>query len=282
MTAAARWRNLVRARLAEMERLEPGRGTTGPDYWNARRARRFADHMNRGVDEDPLLARLRRQVGRRSSFLDVGAGTGRFALALAPRVAHVTAVDPSPPMLAVLKGEARRRGISNVDCVTAPWREADVSRADVSLCSFVLPLIEDAAGFLAKLDAVTDHRCFVYMNGASGDVLIDPFWRHFHGRSRRPSPTYLDAVDVLEQIGVRADVEVVPVRTHSHYTTLAAAAKAYREMLVLPDTAAVRAELRRLLASWLVEQDGRLRPPVSSWPAAVISWGAAERSGGAD
>jgi SAM-dependent methyltransferase len=281
VTASARWRRLVRARLAEIERLEPGRGTVGAQYWNAARARRYAAQVGTTVKDDPLFRRVRAEVGRDSSVLDVGAGTGRFSLALAPRVRHVTAVDPSPAMLRVLDREARRLGAHNVHPVVGTWEEVEVAPADVSVCSYVLPLIEDARGFLAKLDAATGQRAFVYMNAASADLLVDALWRHFHGRPRRPSPTHLDAVAVLAEVGVTAEVEAVEAPTRSHFPTLAAAVKAYRDLLVLPDAPAVRRELHALLASWLVEDHGALRPPLRSWPAAIVSWRPrATRAGG--
>lgn len=272
MTASTRWRQLVRARLAEMERLQPGRGTVGARYWNATRARQYAAHVGSTVDRDPLLRRLRREVGPNSSVLDVGAGTGRFSLALAPRVAQVTSVDPSPAMLNVLARQARRAGTRNVRRVAGRWEDVDVAPADFTLCSYVLPLIEDARAFLAKLDSSTRERAFVYMNAASADLLVDPLWRHFHSRPRRPAPTYLHAVAVLAELGVDAEVEVVEVANRSRFATVAAAVRTYLDLLVLADTAAVRRELRGLLGSWLVQDHGALRPPLRSWPAAIVSW----------
>lgn len=272
MNASARWRRLVRARLAEIERLEPGRGGTGAGYWNKTRARRYAAHLGNTVHDDPLLARLLAEVTPGSSVLDAGAGTGRFALAVAPHVRTVTAVDPSPAMLSVLAREARRSGLHNVHRLEGRWEEVEAAPADVTICSYVLPLIENARAFLAKLDAATQQRAFVYMNAASADLLVEPLWRHFHGRDRLASPTYLDAVAVLAELGISAAVEVVEVPSRSRFTTLAEAAKAYRDLLLLPDTAAVRRELRTLLASWLVEAGDELRPPMPTWPAAIVSW----------
>jgi SAM-dependent methyltransferase len=54
--------------------------------------------------------------------IDLGAGAGHAALALAPHLAHVDAIDPTPEMLAVAARLAAERGITNVT-----WTEA---RAD--------------------------------------------------------------------------------------------------------------------------------------------------------
>jgi SAM-dependent methyltransferase len=52
-----------------------------------------------------------------STVVDLGAGTGRFALAAARRFEHVTAVDVSPAMLDLLR--ERARGVTNLRCVRA-------------------------------------------------------------------------------------------------------------------------------------------------------------------
>ena len=54
-----------------------------------------------------------------STLVDLGCGTGRFALAAAPHVRHVVAVDISPAMLMVVRDQARAAELSNLDCVQA-------------------------------------------------------------------------------------------------------------------------------------------------------------------
>ena len=54
-----------------------------------------------------------------SAVLDLGAGSGQFALAAARRFGHVTAVDVAPPMVAMLRERAAVAGLANLDCVQA-------------------------------------------------------------------------------------------------------------------------------------------------------------------
>ena len=251
--------------------MAPGHGAVGPQFWDTR-ARRFAKAMPVTAERDPLFARLRRATGPRSTVLDVGAGPGRFTLALAPRVERVVAVDSSAVMVDICTKRARRMKLRNVEGVVGVWPDVDVRPASVTVCSYVLPLIADAKRFLAKLDACTTHRAFVYLNGASLDMLTDPLWRYFHDKPRRPGPTYLDAMAVLRELGIEPQVELVELKARGRHATLDAAVKAYREQLLLPDTAPVRRELRGLLEPWLVEDGGKLRPPVRSTPAAIVSW----------
>ena len=54
-----------------------------------------------------------------STVVDVGAGTGQFALAVASACARVVAVDVSPVMLDRLRAKVTRAGLTNVEVVQA-------------------------------------------------------------------------------------------------------------------------------------------------------------------
>ena len=275
---------MVQARLAEMEELSPGRGAVGGSYWNERgRARRFGDALDASAKKDPLFTRLCQVSGRRSTVVDVGAGTGRFSVALAPRVHEVVAVDPSRAMLGILSRSVRQEGLTNVRTIESRWEDVPlapdtagaVPPADVVFCSFVLPLIAEVDAFLTKIDAACQGRALVYMNASNADATTEHLWRHFHGQRRRlPAPTYLDLAAVLTDLGLRPEIEVAEVATHVRFDSLAAAVRAYRDTLLLPDTPEMRAELRGLLRTWLVEDAGALRPPFRSMPTAIVSWAA--------
>ena len=264
---------MVQARLDEMERLQPGRGAIGADFWD-KRAKRFASRMSVSTaTTDPFYKRLRKAAGRRSTLIDVGSGPGRFTVALASHVAAVTAVDQSGGMLDICRRQAQKLGLGNVTFVHGRWEEVDVEPADIAFSSYVVTLVADAPRFLAKLDAAATERAFLYLGAYTADAIMDPLWRHFHGTPRKPGATYLDAVDVLREMGLKPAIEVVEVPTRGRFKTVAEAAKDYRDQLCLPDTPEVRKELRGLLANWFVVHDGALRVPLKTVPAAIISWG---------
>lgn len=58
-------------------------------------------------------------LNERHTLVDLGAGTGTFALAAAPFCGRVIAVDVSPVMLARLEQKAGEQGIANIECVLA-------------------------------------------------------------------------------------------------------------------------------------------------------------------
>ncbi|MBV9577837.1 MAG: class I SAM-dependent methyltransferase [Chloroflexi bacterium] len=72
------------------------------------------------VDPTDDLAHLRSLgLGPTSTVVDVGAGTGAFALAAAPLCRRVVAVDISPAMLSAVGREAAARDLTNLTCVQA-------------------------------------------------------------------------------------------------------------------------------------------------------------------
>lgn len=268
---AERWARLVHDRFAEMDRLAPDEDRRGPAFWDSR-ASRYASRVAGTARRDPFLARVRRHVGRRTVLLDVGAGTGRHSLALAPYVAEVIAVDPSDAMLSILREEADRLGLANVRTLAGRWEDIETPEADVTICAYVLPLIEDALGFLAKLDAATARRAFLSLGAASPELATDALWRHFHGQPRQPMPTYLDAAGVLGVLGAEPAVNVAEIRVNTRFATLDEAVENYRDGLMLPDTQEIREELGSLLEAWLVRRNGKLGPPIATLPTATLSW----------
>jgi ubiquinone/menaquinone biosynthesis C-methylase UbiE len=91
----------------------------GPEHLDPRFVAGF-DRKQGYPDPGEDLAALREHdIGRASTVVELGAGTGRFAVAAAAEVARVVAVDVSPAMLAMLRERVARAGLANVECVQA-------------------------------------------------------------------------------------------------------------------------------------------------------------------
>jgi SAM-dependent methyltransferase len=67
-------------------------------------------------------------LDRTSEVLDFGAGSGQFSLAAARRFGHVTAIDVSPTMVAVLRERAAAAGLANMDVARAGFLSHERSR----------------------------------------------------------------------------------------------------------------------------------------------------------
>lgn len=270
-TAVERWKIMLNLRAQQMDAAYARLGRTSADFWD-RRARRFHSTTKDAVMHDPLLGRLQDVITAQTSVLDVGAGTGRFSLTLAPLARHITAVEPNAAMLGYLRHDADEQGLTNIATLQSTWQDAPESlAADVVIGSHVLYPIVDIEPFLEKLITATGHICYIYMRATSNDALTGHLWKHFHGDERLLPPGYIHALDVLYEMGIYADVEVVKLPVMLSYPSFDVAVEEVAEQLILSDEDAARKELRQLLEDWLVERNGMLVPPIEAMIGAIIT-----------
>src|SRR5690349_19057740 len=108
-SAVKRWNEVLDARAQQMDAAYARQGRTSADFWD-RRAHGFHRSTKDTAISDPFYLLLREIVTPQTSVLDVGAGTGRFTLALAPQAKHITAVEPNSAMLDYLRQDTSERG----------------------------------------------------------------------------------------------------------------------------------------------------------------------------
>jgi 2-polyprenyl-3-methyl-5-hydroxy-6-metoxy-1,4-benzoquinol methylase len=268
--ALERWQVLIDARKQQMDAAYAQLGRTSADFWD-RRAPTYYRAAKDTIAQDALLLRLRNEVTAQTTLLDVGAGTGRFTLALAPQAKHIVAIEPNASMLSYLRQDAQAQGLANISYIPSTWQEAPADlRAGVVLCNHVVYSIREIDTFLLKLRAATQHVCYIYMWATHPDGLNAHLWPHFHGEQRHLLPPYIDALNVLYEMGIYADVEVVRLAVSLRYASLEDAVEAQLEHLILPDDEPTRAKLRTLLDEWLVERNGMLVPPVDALVSGII------------
>lgn len=92
--------------------------------------------------------------GEAARIVDVGGGTGGFAVPLAELGHRVQVIDPSPDALASLDRRARERGVA--DLVTGQQGDLSdlaslVEGADLVLCHGVLEMVDEPAASLAAI-----------------------------------------------------------------------------------------------------------------------------------
>ena len=91
----------------------------GPEHLDAAFVAGFDRKQGYPDPAEDLDALAAQGLDADSTVVDLGTGTGQFALAAARRFGHVTAVDISPAMLTLLRERAADAGLGNLDCVRA-------------------------------------------------------------------------------------------------------------------------------------------------------------------
>ena len=103
------------------------RAHAGREHFDEEHTRRYDAKMDAGAGAEIALLQAAGALGPDSSVVELGTGTGQFALAAAEVCARVVAVDVSPLMLAQLTAKLDRSAASNVEVVEAGFLTYDHS-----------------------------------------------------------------------------------------------------------------------------------------------------------
>jgi ubiquinone/menaquinone biosynthesis C-methylase UbiE len=146
-------------------------------------ASRFWDKMADTYARQPIadeevyqikLDTTRRYLRPEMSVFEFGCGTGGTALAHAPYVKHIEAIDFSENMLAFARAAANDRGIDNVTFSNAEIAgyEAPGASFDVVLGMSILHLLENKADVIAKVyRLLKPGGVFVSSTACVGDTM---------------------------------------------------------------------------------------------------------------
>lgn len=91
----------------------------GPEHLDPDFIAGYDQKQGRPDPAEALAAFESQGLGASSTVVDLGAGTGQFALAAAKRFGRVVAADISPAMVAYLRTQATEQGLDNLDVVRA-------------------------------------------------------------------------------------------------------------------------------------------------------------------
>lgn len=188
------------------------------------------------------------------SVLDVGCAAGTLAVPLAGRVNRITAVDPSDVMLTLLGERCRQGGIDNIRAVKGSWEDdwdgLGLGVHDVAIASRSL-LVPDLRQAILKLDAHARKR--VYIATIVGDGPHDRKIVRAAGRSFHPGADYIYVVNLLYQMGIRANVTFTIQQEDKSFADVPEALDSIRWMVegMSPEE---EGRLREFLAGYLVPE----------------------------
>jgi SAM-dependent methyltransferase len=267
---AARWREQVAAEQAQFDSvIDPSQQSS--DFWGSQAARfRGARNTSGTTPRDAFVDYLLPQVQPGVHVLDIGSGSGRYALPLARAGARVTALDPSPAMIATLQQDAQAEGLE-IESQVSAWEDAEVAEAEWVVCAHVMYPVKDAEPFLRKLDEHAQKRVIILMGYEPPVYWIAPYWRVAYGIERIRLPGAIEALALLHQMGIDATLTPLHARQDIGFESLEMALGAVQSGLHLQPNAERDARLMEELRSQLIPTENGFRAKTSP-QLAVLSW----------
>jgi SAM-dependent methyltransferase len=280
------WAERVRANRDQVDRVREV--PDGRDFYAPVTSLFRADP--RRTDE-PVLDLLRALVEPGDTWLDIGAGAGRYALPIALLAREVIALDPSSGMLSALRDQMTEFSISNIRPIEGRWppdgalnaKLGPLPAADVGLIAHVGYDVEAIGPFVDGMESAARRLCVAVLMERQPASVADPFWPRVHGESRVPLPALPDFLDLLRERGREPAVTVVErePRTFESRTELAGF---LRRQLWIADGGEKERRYRAALDELVVERDGGVGiRGQEAMPIGVAVWhprtGAAEAAG---
>ena len=255
---------------ADREQVERLREVDDPADFYAPVAERFRLDPRR--TDDATLEVLRSLADSEETWLDIGAGGGRFALPIALLVREVICVEPSSGMVAVLRGGMRDSGIDNVRIVESRWPMAtEAPTADVSLMAHVGYDIEDIGAFLDAAESSTRRVCVAVMGEAAMTTVATLFWQPVHDEPRIRLPALPELLTLLLAMGRLPEVRLVDRLAPSFESLEALFAMARRQLWVRPESQKDRM-LERLVRERAVQRDRRWSLGDQPARIGIVTW----------
>ncbi|MCK9517930.1 MAG: class I SAM-dependent methyltransferase [Dehalococcoidia bacterium] len=256
--ALAEWARRVRANRDQAERVREGEAPA--DFYRSAATSFRADP--RRTDE-PVLEILRGLAQRHETWLDIGAGGGRYALPIALLAQEVIAVEPSEGMRAVLRESMADYGVPNVRIVPETWPTQTPVEADVALISHVGYDIEDFGPFLEAMERAAKRLCVAVFLERSPASAAEPFWPEVHGEPRELLPALREFIALQLARGRLCEVQLTSRQPLTYADREAPLGWLRTQLFVQPDsekdqrvTAAVKSLMTERNGQWAVSWEG--------------------------
>jgi SAM-dependent methyltransferase len=217
------WHTIV---TAEREQVEALPNRPRPEDFYGPVANVFRADPRR--TDEPLLDAILELTKPDETWIDLGAGGGRYALPIALHTKAVYAVEPSQGMREVLADSAAENGIHNIETFAERWPcESKTPVADVCFICQVGYDIADIGPFVDEMEAHARRLCVAVMFDRAPISEWAVLWAAVHGEERVLLPAMGEFVSLLYARGRVPGVRLLsrPPRTYESLEKLHAAAR---------------------------------------------------------
>ena len=210
------WRDLV-------ERLRED-STQGEERMMARWAKRarspgYREERRQRDRDDPLMRFVLGRLEDEDTVLDVGAGIGRWSIPMALMCRRVTAVDKLDGMLDILRENAGREKLGNIETIQGDWQEVALGPHDYVLSSHAAYGSPDIVAYARRMESLAHKACYMVLRVPRHDGVLGELSQRIHG-CWHDSPNFLVGYNALLRAGIDGDVVMGETGRSWHDDTL--------------------------------------------------------------
>jgi SAM-dependent methyltransferase len=264
--ALAAWASRVRRNRDQAERFREAPEQS--DFYGATSGVFKVDPLR---SDDPSLDILSGLARPGETWLDIGAGGGRYALPIARKVQEVIAVEPSLSMSSLLLQSREQYGIRNIRIIQDRWPLKELPRVDVSLISHVGYDIENIGPFLDAMEASSRRLCVAVLLDAAPTALADVFWPSIHNEKRAALPALREFLILQIARGRLCEVRLT-TRGPQTYPGREMALSFIRQQLFIEPGGEKDRLLQPLLDEHLKKQGGQFSLMRGRSLVGIVSW----------
>ena len=175
-----------------------------------------------------------------SSVLDIGAGPGTLAVPLANRGCFVTVVEPSVPMQNAMKEYKIMKNVgAEISIIPKVWEDVkadEIGQFDYIISSFAMS-VPDLKDALLKMNLVCkkEVHIFWFLVLPPWDKAAEAIWKELHGEEYYGRPLANLVWNALYELGIYADLEILPMKDAHVYETFEEALAEYTDRLSAAD-----------------------------------------------
>ena len=263
------WRELVEANAEQVRRLIEVE--EGDDPWGEGYGGSTVDIEN----PPPQCAYIAAHARPNETWLDIGAAFGGTMLPIAGQVRRVTALDPSPGMIAKLKANIRRNAVTNVAVIEPMFWPPDkpIEQHDVALASAVVYEIAEIGPFLDAMEQHARRLCIALVTErGTGFTPYEPLFEQLHAEPYIRPPAFREFIDLLSARRRRFDVQTMPVSWPVEDLDAVMADRG-RKNFLLREGSEKEPRLREMFVEHFGTEDGQIALPHPTGSFfAIVSW----------
>ena len=145
--------------------------------------------------------------------LDVGCGPGNYALPVARRCTHVTALDSSSGMCDILEKEAENKNQENIKVICNPWGDIDLEKESLDkrfdlVFASMTPAVGDYDSLNKMIRASDRYCCLITTTGKGfGNSRYDIWRKVFQEENTTHQSGFIFIFNLLFSLGYRPVVQ---------------------------------------------------------------------------